>query len=372
MKKYDPELAYAALALAGECLEKKQLIEDRTLEELSLEQLHAVSDSLGIAAMTAHALNKRGVKDDSFKLTLAQSQRRDTLLEAEYYDISDKLKAAGIRHLPLKGIVLKDLYPAVGLREMSDIDIWFDASRAGDVKSIMTESGYSVKHFDKSKHDVYTKPPIYCVEMHRQPIDVKAVPESLDYYEKQWARLIRECGDDVYQLKQSREDIYIYVVTHAYKHYVISGIGVRVLIDIYVMLCDWGDNLDFSYIEEECGKLGISDFESLVRRLSRNLFDRDNLSQDEKDRLDEFVRSSVHGNIKTYYVRAIGKSKSRASYVLSRFKTSESQLQNHPVLQRHKILRPFAFPVRLTDALIKRRKMLKTELKTIIKPNKND
>ena len=132
------------------------------------------------------SLNKRGIRDNKFRTALAEAQRRALLLDAEYKKISSALEAQCICHLPLKGIVIKDLYPSVGLREMSDIDIWFDPSHAEDVKSIMSGLGYNAKYFGVSKHDVYLKPPMFCVEMHRIVIDTEVLSESAEYYDSQW------------------------------------------------------------------------------------------------------------------------------------------------------------------------------------------
>lgn len=365
------DIAYTVLDLIQNCFVPNQTEFAFTPDGNTYEQLCAAAESLGISALTAFSLKKKGIVTPELQVTLARAQRRALLLDAEYRKISKALKEAHIRHLPVKGIVIKDLYPSVGLREMSDIDIWFDPSRAESVRSIMTALGYSTEYFGTSKHDVYLKPPMFCVEMHRQLIDGDVLPEGIDYYNDQWEKLNRTRKDKEYVLEQSHEDLYVYVAAHAYKHYLIAGVGIRVLLDFYVMLHEWGSDMDMSYIAKECQKLGIADFENLIRRISEHLFDRQSLNRQDKLRLDEFICSDIHGNMQQYYANAIGKSKNKRSYIISRLKTTDDQLRNHPFLSRHKALRPFYFPVRLTDALFKRRKMLKTELKTLYRYNKN-
>lgn len=363
------EVAYQALDMVRECFETRNTDTMYSSESLSLEQLYAASKALGITAMLAYALNKRGIRDNKFRTALAIAQRRALLLDAEYKKISNALEAQCICHLPLKGIVIKDLYPSVGLREMSDIDIWFDSSHAEDVKSIMSGLGYNAKYFGVSKHDVYLKPPMFCVEMHRIVIDTEVLSESAEYYDSQWDKLNRERKENEYVLAQSREDFYVYVIAHAYKHDLIAGVGVRVLLDVFVMLQKWKD-LDIPYIVQECHKLGIADFESLVRRLSLHLFDRNALDQEDRDRLDQFVLSGVHGNMKRYYSNALDQSGSKRSYIRSRLKTTDDQLKDHPFLLRHKALRPLYFPLRLAKAVFNRPKLLSTELKTLVKYKK--
>ena len=57
--------------------------------------------------------------------------------------------------MPMKGAVLKNLYPAYGIREMADRDILIDAGKAESVRDIMKELGFSVEEFNKIYHDCY-------------------------------------------------------------------------------------------------------------------------------------------------------------------------------------------------------------------------
>ena len=72
-----------------------------------------------------------------------------------------------IWYLPLKGIILKDYYPSVGMRQMSDNDILFDADAWERVEKHMLSEGYETESVGKGNHDVYQKAPVYNFEMHR-------------------------------------------------------------------------------------------------------------------------------------------------------------------------------------------------------------
>ena len=143
------------------------------------------------------------------------------------------------------------------------------------------------------------------------------------------------------------------------------------MLDIYVMLQKWGDSLDMAYIADECQKLGTADFEALVRRLATRLFDRDQLDKEDRARLDEFIGAGIHGNMGRYYSNAINKSRSKRAYILSRIQTTDKQLEEHPVLSRHKVLRPLYFPVRFVEAVIRRPGRLSAELKTLLHKKKD-
>ena len=92
--------------------------------------------------------------------------RKNMLLNTDRQILMDEMENAGIRHMPLKGSILKDWYPQFGMREMSDVDIFFDESKREQVKDIFLRHDYSVQEYLESNHDVYFKPPIYNFEMH--------------------------------------------------------------------------------------------------------------------------------------------------------------------------------------------------------------
>ena len=73
----------------------------------------------------------------------------------------NRLEQEGIWYMPIKGAVLKDYYPEFGMREMSDYDILYDASRSDDLKRVMEGLGFSTERFDTtSNHDVFFKKPL--------------------------------------------------------------------------------------------------------------------------------------------------------------------------------------------------------------------
>lgn len=60
-------------------------------------------------------------------------------------------------YLPLKGIIMKDYYPSVGMRQMSDNDILFDADAWERMEKHMISEGYKAEYVGKGNHDAYHK-----------------------------------------------------------------------------------------------------------------------------------------------------------------------------------------------------------------------
>ena len=83
-------------------------------------------------------------------------------------------------------------YPSFAAREMCDYDILFDSKRAIDVKSIMESLGFQVKAFGEFKEDVYHKPPVSNIEMHRMLFGEKHDTKLVEYYKDVKSRLLKD------------------------------------------------------------------------------------------------------------------------------------------------------------------------------------
>ena len=68
--------------------------------------------------------------------------------------------------MPLKGVILKELYPKIGMRQMSDNDILFDETYRKDVVRFMKNKGYHLKSGINAHCDEWVKEPVYNFEMH--------------------------------------------------------------------------------------------------------------------------------------------------------------------------------------------------------------
>ena len=137
---------------------------------------------------------------------------------------------------------MKEYYPKYGMREMSDHDILFDASRAEDVRTMMERLGFRAEHFGTGNHDCYYKKPVLNFEMHRALFGPDHDEKLYAYYKDTKNRLI----GDGWEKHFSPEDFYPYMTAHEYKHYSVSGTGLRSLLDTYVYLKK--EQLDMDYV----------------------------------------------------------------------------------------------------------------------------
>lgn len=107
---------------------------------------------------------------------------------------------------------------------------------------------------------------LYIYEMHVSLFD-KSIPGFLEYY----TQLEKKYADQGLNRHMDVNDTYVYIIAHAYKHFIFSGTGIRTLIDIYVynVFC----SVDINYVKEQCKIQGIQDYEKEAREMAYKLFD---------------------------------------------------------------------------------------------------
>lgn len=154
---------------------------------------------------------------------------------------------------------------------------------------------------------------------------------------------------DGFEYSFSSEDFYIFMLAHEYKHYTLSGTGLRSLVDTFVFLRKWNETLNWDYIFTELETLGLSGFEKQNRELAYSLFFGRQLSDSKKDMLMYFMTSGTFGTEERYMDYVISSklsgddsSKSKWRYLKSRILISGEDLQKfYPFFAKHTWLIPF-------------------------------
>ena len=364
-------------ALNGQKADKKQVLEMNLAEVFTLAEYHKV------AACVAFALDGIGLDNDTYKpwkQAKSMSVRKNIMLNEERNQIYSYMEDNGIRYVSLKGIVMQNLYPKFGMREMGDNDILYDSAYQEQMYDFMIERGYDAEIHRNYYHDEYTKPPIYNIELHASLFNRSEYPKFYDYYDGIINRLVH-VSNKKYELCFSDEDFYIYNIVHSYKHYSTGGTGIRLLTDCYVFLSSKKASLDIEYIENECNRLEIGDYEKNCRLLSLKLFSSDDynnieeqLTEDEKKFFNRIIISGVYGRqelgieskLNSFVVDDQNLKFVKIKYYFSRlFPTIESIKDFYPFFYRHKILIPFLWVYRILRELTVNRKRLKSEIKSV-------
>ena len=254
----------------------------------------------------------------------------------------------GVKILPLKGCVLKDIYPSPNLRVMSDVDLLYEGVSAKRLMELMEAFGYSTEMLDKGVHDVFYKKPCMNIELHR-----RLVADNSHYkliLDNAFERAVPDNDTpNLYHMKF--EDLYIHVITHAAKHFMVSGLGVRPLGDVYILNRKYGGNWDKDYIDRQLGAAGLTKFEKKIKDVAYAFFGEETQKASEED-LELFFRGSTYGK----YGEAIrwnALAKGKQGYILKKIFPSLSDMKLYfPVLRQHPWAYPFVMVYRWVDCLI--------------------
>lgn len=343
------------------------------LDPADFDKLYKVAANNGLCAMTAFALKKAGFVCEDFNIAYAKAQRNNILYDREYLHLCQKLDAANIKYLPLKGILLKHIYPTPCLREMTDIDMLFLES-PDKVKSVMQQSGYTCTQYDKANHDVYQKPPFFCVEMHRSLIDGSLFPVLSQFFDSLSYAPV-EGGS--FRMEMTKEQMYLHLVAHAYIHDTLAGTGLRTLLDIYLYLKAYSARMDMAGVHRNLESIGLSEYESSLRNLSKKLFLYDTMTAEEKEILDAYIFAGKYGNQDRFIhnrMERIMKSSDKPTklrYIAKRLSYDQRNIHNSPFYTKHPKLAPLLYVTRPIKAVVTRPKSVIKELKQLNKKHKS-
>lgn len=357
---------------------------------------------LGEAARAALPEELRKSWGSAADLTLL----RQLQFDVERERITAQMEADGLSWLPLKGVLIGAYYPQPGLRSMADNDILYgfvepepdgrgfrikgatEAERAETVERgteeivrIMKGLGYRGEHVGASKDDCFYKEPMFNFEMHRGLMDDmdEDIPAFCAYYENPWLRA-RQDGNEPLRFLFSPADEYLYFLGHAYKHFSRAGCGVRFIADEWVLLGHYGEALFGPYLEGELEKLGLAEFDRLVRDMAQTLFGGEGevpkLTDDQQRLWLYLLGCGTYGTLENRVANRLeelakeGKSAgaARAEYLGSRFIPSyEWCCCYHPVLRGRKWLYPGFLVFRIVRGVVVHPGRLLGELRVILR-----
>ena len=196
-----------------------------------------------------------------------------------------ELDSANISYAPMKGTLLKDLYPNDLYRSMSDADILIKVDEYPKIKQIMLDLGFIEK--GETDQDYAWQKPSCLIELHKALIS-ESNKDFYKYFDTGWKLLKNIEGTTRYEFKP--EDNYIYLYTHFAKHYRNAGVGLKYVLDFYVYKKAYKD-MDKEYLKEQFKKLNLYDFYVNMERLLEVWFDGK-----ESDEKTDFITNELFGS----------------------------------------------------------------------------
>lgn len=197
----------------------------------------------------------------------------------QFLRLFDKMHAAGLRPLVVKGIVCRGLYPQGELRPSGDEDLYVTDEDFGECCRILRE--YGMEPDTEEGPDVHEigwrkQGSALYIELHRRlfPPEARAYGDLQAFFDRSHDQAVEyttEFGIPV--LSMSPHDHMLYLILHAYKHFLHSGFGIRQVCDIGLWARKYHEQIDWELLAAQCGGCNVRTFAAAVLGIARYYLD---------------------------------------------------------------------------------------------------
>ena len=281
---------------------------------------------------------------------------------------------AGIEYLPLKGCIMKPLYPRPELRLMGDADVLIREAQYDRIVPVVRALGFT-ELVGADHHYVWESGDLN-LELHRYLIS-SDVLKCYEHLQNGWVHAAPEVG-----MRYAMDDVntFAFLFAHFTKHYTLAGIGCRHVVDLWVYLRSH-PQMDQAYLRDVLEKMKLWDFYQSIRRLIAVWFEGE--APDEKT---ELIGQMIFANGSWGHmsdatlnkgVRYMGNTESavvsRIRYVCHRLFPGVRQLRSqYAILYKLPWLLPAVWCIRLFRKTIMDKKSLRRNLRQLHLLKKKD
>ena len=194
-----------------------------------------------------------------------------TVRSAEFTELYCKLRSAGLHPIVVKGQLCSRLYPLKDHRISADDDLYIsDAEFMACHEQLLANGlriGTPADELATADEVSYTKEgsPLY-IELHRHLFD--SAEDAHDELNRFFADL-NPVETDSFLAMPPHEHL-LYLILHAYKHFVRSGIGLRQFCDIGLWAREYHAEIDWQRLHEQCESVHAATFAAAAFCIARD------------------------------------------------------------------------------------------------------
>lgn len=324
----------------------------------------------GCPAFAASGQNLEPVcRRETVRRTILQVSKTEEFLKLYRY-----LNTKGIRPIVVKGIICRNLYPQPDYRMSGDEDlVILRKDRARLQEALRFYGMQAVGEDSQGTYDIpYKKSgsPLYLeVHQHLFPPDSVAYGGFNRLFNGFEHRIIQEKINGVLIDTMGPDDHVLYLICHAFKHFMHSGFGIRQVCDLALYANHYGETIDWDRLWKQCKRIRANEFAAALldigqRYLGINL-EKANLSAnwktvkvDSSALLEDLLSGGIYGaverdrqhssNITLAAVEAYRKGKKgKNPFVQSAFPPRKDLEKRYPILRKAPVLLPFVWGKRL-------------------------
>lgn len=287
-----------------------------------------------------------------------------TIRASEFAGLYQRLRAAGLHPIVVKGQLCSRLYPLKDHRISADDDLLIPDGEFFACHEQLLANGLTTDtpadELASADEVSYTKngSPLY-IELHRRLFD--SSEDAHDELNHFFASL-KPVETDSFLAMPPHEHL-LYLILHAYKHFVRSGIGLRQFCDIGLWALEYHDEIDWQRLHDQCASVHAATFAAAAFRIARDYLGIDfdlpmpwDASIDVEPLLHDTLCGGVYGSndltrlhSSTVTLNAVKASRTgeKSSVLRTVFPKREYLERRYPYLKKRPYLLPVAWVQRI-------------------------
>ena len=277
------ELFLAALraSLKGEALTWDEEVTGEEWGKLiSLAREHSVLPLFYDGIYRCNAFQKTGMayaaqlKGMSIQSAFLQIQKTQSFLE-----VYRKLGDEGLRPVVVKGLVCRSLYPNPDLRSSNDEDVYVPATEYGRYHELLTSYGYELRGDEEAdgEAEYVNQREGLMIEVLRDLMDAElgVLMDMNVLFDGAFERTIELEIEGCKIRTLCHTDHLLFLILHAFKHFVTGGFGIRQVLDMIIYSETYGAEIDWESVLERCRMFRAEQFALALFEIGYKYFDFD-------------------------------------------------------------------------------------------------
>lgn len=366
---------------------QEEISEEEWMELFGLSQQHQVLPMVYEAVYSCPAFKTVSaeqiqiLKRQVIRQVMIQSRKTE-----EFLSLYRKLTEKGITPMVVKGLVCRNLYREPDYRCSGDEDVLIPREQFGECHEIFTANGMKPMEPDKDMEaegevPYYKERGALHIELHKELFS----SESEAYGE--FNSLFADAFDRKISLEINGTQVYtmchtehlLYLIVHAFKHFLHSGFGIRQVCDIAIYANTYGSEIDWAELQEKCRSIHAEVFAAALFDIGARklVFDKEKacypesweqIGADGGELLADLIAGGVFGDSSmsrkhssNMTLQAVAEekrgNKARASLRQSIFPGREYMERTYTYLKDYPFLLPAAWVSRIGKYLLESRKM---------------
>lgn len=233
---------------------------------------------------------------------------------AEFLALYSRLLEKSLTPIVVKGIICREMYREPDYRVSGDEDVLIPSEQFTLCDQVFRENAmdYLEPEKDPEKEGevpYYKKGGLLHIELHKElfPAQSEAYGELNEMFRNVFQRKIQTEIQGIPVYTMGHTDHLLYLILHAFKHFLHSGFGIRQVCDIVIYANTYGSEIDWEYLYQACQKIRGENFTAALFHIGEKYlnFDKEQVhypavwQQEEADGealLDDLLQGGVFGD----------------------------------------------------------------------------